>query len=585
MKQIVFSKLRVRNFLTFGDNPVELTIQPGLNLITGDNLDAPDSKNGVGKSTLVLESISFLLFGETFRDIKNSLIPHNGTKQVTSVEGWFKVNDDEYEITRTLNPSKLFLKKNGIDITRTIPETNKDIVQILGISKDILRNTIVMTNNDNIPFFKQNTTSRSKFIEGILSLDVFSRMFEDIKSILNEKNKEHARLETKLQEMRRNIDADRKYAETHRAKHDDNLSKLRTKLEEYKNIAYPDKKAEIDSNNSQIQELQGKIERAYTQEQKAKAKLTTLNASLQQMNAEIHKLKTNTGECPTCKRAYASCDDRSASEDRLKVLTVEVDKVSQDIKSIRSVIKQISDRMDIWQTAKDKLEQANRGYGQYREQYLQQQAHIAHLEQSILDGANYTCPFAEKIIDTASKITKLEQDILISYNYIKILEAAKHVASPTGVKTLVTNKIIDLFNDRLNYYLQLLDAPCRIVLDDMFQETFIHNNGQHRVYGNYSGGEAKRIDFALLFTFRDIRRLQSNISVNVSVMDEIFDGSLDAIGIQKIVEILKNASESTGDAYYVISHRQDAIDQQACNVIRLQKLNGSTTIVDNSSFM
>jgi hypothetical protein len=49
MKQVIFKKLFIKNFLSIGDDPVEINIHHGLNFITGSNLDKEDSSNGVGK--------------------------------------------------------------------------------------------------------------------------------------------------------------------------------------------------------------------------------------------------------------------------------------------------------------------------------------------------------------------------------------------------------------------------------------------------------------------------------------------------------------------------------------------------------
>jgi DNA repair exonuclease SbcCD ATPase subunit len=145
MKKIVFKKIKLENFLSFGSDPTELEFKSGVTFVTGTNFDK-NSKNGVGKTALIIESLSYALFGETYRKILVENIANWKNKDTCIVQLWFSVNDDEYHVTRSTNPSKLFLKKNGKDIQKTIPETEKDILEILGISKDIFTNTLVMTN-------------------------------------------------------------------------------------------------------------------------------------------------------------------------------------------------------------------------------------------------------------------------------------------------------------------------------------------------------------------------------------------------------------------------------------------------------
>ena len=52
MKLVTFKDLSVKNFLSVGEEPVSVKFRSGMNIITGENHDKPDRRNGVGKSTL-----------------------------------------------------------------------------------------------------------------------------------------------------------------------------------------------------------------------------------------------------------------------------------------------------------------------------------------------------------------------------------------------------------------------------------------------------------------------------------------------------------------------------------------------------
>ena len=49
MKNIEFKKLYIQNFLSVGNEPLEIEFNNGLNVITGYNRDENDIKNGCGK--------------------------------------------------------------------------------------------------------------------------------------------------------------------------------------------------------------------------------------------------------------------------------------------------------------------------------------------------------------------------------------------------------------------------------------------------------------------------------------------------------------------------------------------------------
>ena len=76
MKQITFKSVRIKNFLSVGDVPVEINFRTGLHIITGVNKDRQDRRNGVGKSTIA-DAIHFALFGDTLRELKKEHIVNN----------------------------------------------------------------------------------------------------------------------------------------------------------------------------------------------------------------------------------------------------------------------------------------------------------------------------------------------------------------------------------------------------------------------------------------------------------------------------------------------------------------------------
>jgi DNA repair exonuclease SbcCD ATPase subunit len=87
VRLVSFKKLKITNFLSIGDVPVEINFDTGINVITGINYDKEDSKNGVGKSTII-DALYFALFGSTIRELNKDLI----IKKVINNNGLFKIN-------------------------------------------------------------------------------------------------------------------------------------------------------------------------------------------------------------------------------------------------------------------------------------------------------------------------------------------------------------------------------------------------------------------------------------------------------------------------------------------------------------
>ena len=52
MRTVNFEKVSIKNFLSVGEERVNVDFRPGIHIITGINKDKQDRRNGVGKSTI-----------------------------------------------------------------------------------------------------------------------------------------------------------------------------------------------------------------------------------------------------------------------------------------------------------------------------------------------------------------------------------------------------------------------------------------------------------------------------------------------------------------------------------------------------
>ena len=95
-------------------------------------------------------------------------------------------------------------------------------------------------------------------------------------------------------------------------------------------------------------------------------------------------------------------------------------------------------------------------------------------------------------------------------------------------------------------------------------------------YYNFSGAEMKTIDLACLFAFMDLRRMQGDVTINISMFDELLDSSFDEKGIEMVTSILNERVTTNNDCIYIISHRKEGIKSVTGDVIMLEKSNGVT---------
>ena len=122
-----------------------------------------------------------------------------------------------------------------------------------------------------------------------------------------------------------------------------------------------------------------------------------------------------------------------------------------------------------------------------------------------------------------------------------------------------------------------MDSNCSCYFNELFEEEIINDKNKISSYFNFSGAERKNNDFACLFTFMDMRRLQGNVSYNISIYDELFDSSLDEKGVDIITNILNERVQNYNECVTIISHRKESVNIATGEVIFLEKKDGITT--------
>ena len=136
-------------------------------------------------------------------------------------------------------------------------------------------------------------------------------------------------------------------------------------------------------------------------------------------------------------------------------------------------------------------------------------------------------------------------------------EAAYLLLKDNGIKTTIIKEYLPAINTLINKYLSAMDFYVKFELDDSFTEVIRSRGRDEFSYHSFSEGEKRRIDLAILFTWRQIAQMKNSVNVNLMILDEILDGSMDGLGIDYFMKIMNQFGEGTN--VFVISHR-DIVD-------------------------
>ena len=604
MKYVNFEKLRIQNFLSVGQNPVEVEFRRGLNIITGLNKDREDRSNGVGKSTIA-DAIFFVIFGRTLRDLKKELIVNNITRTTCAVELTFRVtennNNDTYIIRRQINPTACSLTKNNIDITLdSIKHTTDKIGKIINSTQDIFENCVLMTVNNAIPFMGKKKPEKRKFIESIFNLEIFSSMLTLARGDYNEKIKDIDIECGKYEEISNSLQSHNVQQALNKSNIDNQITELESRREVNREEADSVVLTLKNHKNQDISDIKNNIQKLKEQEHrliKAKNKISETisvnNALNQQLTENLTTIGTETGKCPVCLKSITDHDK----------LTIENEK--------RHIQARIQDKVNSNKESSDKITETEKAINHIRNNHIHEtenlNTYLVDLEQikntkskihelcrikdqidKDIKGLNAQHDSLDSIIvDINNRLREKEQNITNLKEDIGTLDIAKFVMSEEGVKAYIVNKILQLFNSKIAYYLKKMESNCMCMFNEYFEEQIINEKGVICSYFNFSGAERKAIDLACLFAFMDIRRLQGNVVYNISLYDELLDSSLDEQGVDLVIAILRERVEKYNECILIISHRKESVKigshyNNTGEVIFLEKENGITNRVDFS---
>ena len=597
MKYVAFRELKIKNFLSVGEEYVVVKFTKGLHIITGINRDKEDRRNGVGKSTIA-DALYFAIFGTTLRDIKKDFISNNLTEGICEVQLSFNVNstrgNDDFTIVRTLNPSKLHIFKNGIDKTRdSIANTTEYIEAVLSSSPEVFQNCVIMTLNNTLPFMAKSKIDKRKFIEQVFNLQIFSEMLSKLREEHNEVKRSNDIEATKHNEVTSSIQMYERQKETKIKDQANQVTLINSKISNYElEVQKLSKEIEVNQNidtTGKVQEIET-VEKAYdTIQDKIKeiiAKVAELNSEAKQKIQQIGKIGTAEDVCPTCLRPI-EITDRDFFDSEKKRIRSEVDVIVVTVSDYNKESISLKDKSDKLKAHISKLNGELNALKVKIENNKNTSKRIADLKDTIeslkqaLTQVSSQDNSINDIIDNAkARLQVISVEIDKLKKSLNLLDVVKFVVSEEGVKSYIVKKILQSFNSKLAYYLKKLDSNSICIFDEYFDEEILNEKGKVCSYNNFSGAERKAIDLACLFSFMDMRKSQGDVHYNISIYDELFDSSLDERGVELVLEILKERSDKFNEGIFIISHRKESIKAATGDIIFLEKHNGVTRRVN-----
>jgi DNA repair exonuclease SbcCD ATPase subunit len=597
--KINIKEISIKNFLSVGNKWITIDFREGLFRVTGENLDN-NTRNGVGKSSVFIDSLMFAVFGKPVRKINLSDIPNTiNNKRGCEVKLKFDVENDSYMIHRGVNPGflKLYekysegdenLKNNDNEKQDSAKKyTQKRIDDLIKASFSTFSHILIMSNSYTSPFLDLEKNKKREIIESILGITIFGDMNDiakslslDLKSELKVLEKEYELKKSNFSTIKENQERLKEKANEFDKNKKQKISKIKEKLKVL------NKDIENSENNIQDEnDLDEKIEKLEKFLKKNESKLENIKSDIKysiKYKNEYEETLNEISDKPTCPICGTETNSNHVVEhinDLKTKIKKEIDSqnsLKNDKTEILTKIEQIENKI----TDLNKIIRENRKFINLKETSLKEKENLANQVKEIKEEKNNFLDLIneDELKEVSSNIKNLEVEVENMSSQRKYYEYIRKLLSNDGVKNYIFKKILKFWNMKVNSYLSKMNAEFSILFDEELDATIKSRNRDPLQYHSFSGGEKARIDVAILLSIIDISKLQNSIDLNVMVIDELLDGGLDDNGREDVLNLFKNMVDTQGKSIYVISHNNNLPNELFNKEITLYKKNGFTSM-------
>ena len=569
---INFKTVRYKNFLSVGNNFLEISLN-------NCRMTAIKGANGSGKSVF-LDAITFALFGKAFRKINKPQLVNTINRKDCLVEIQFDVRGKEYLVRRGIKPNIFEIYENGTLIEQ---EARSDDYQemlettIIRMNYSAFTQTVVIGHATYSSFLKLTPVQRREVVEKLLDIDIFTKMNVFLKDMISEakENLNIVQADERVLTESVNIHKDllqksESSVETQLNHNEHTLSELLAELSQ--------KTAELEKDQNSLltrpdhSSKLNKLKKKMTQLEEYQ---TTFRIKTKNLSKEI-KFMSENDVCSVCHQNI----DGNFKDSYILQKTEELSKLNDGITLARNEITSTDSEIDSLMAEDSLTEQIKRDILLLKNDILSIEKQIAALkdanqrlqQEKILDMVDTRTSYETAV----SKMKECQQrkDEILSTQHLNSL--ATILLKDDGIKTKIIRNYLPLMNKSINKYLEMMDFFVNLHLNDEFEEVIKTPNRADFSYNSFSEGQKMRIDIAILFTWREISRIKNSVNTNLLILDEVYDSSLDATGVDDFMKILRGIRGNTN--VFIISHKDEILSEKFDRTIKVEMKTGFTQV-------
>ena len=568
---IIFEKLRYKNFLSTGDQFIELDFTTAsTTLIVGNN--------GAGKSTM-LDALTFSLFGKSYRGVNKPQLINSVNEKGCLVEIEFKIGNVNWKVARGIKPSIFQIYKDGELLNSDAAAKDQQVwfeSVVLKMNYKSFTQIVILGSSNFVPFMQLPAASRREVIEDLLDIKIFSSMNLVLKNRVKTVRDEIKTLELKKESLEDKVIMQRDFIEEIERLADTDMNSKRDQIKSLTETQDTLLKNALENEN-QLLDKQKELEK-YSGASAKLRKLGNLKGKISQKVNTItqeHKFFTDNTVCPTCNQDI----EENFRINRITDAQNKAKELRSGFIQLEEAIKEEEERERQFSTVSKEVTHLTHEISQINTQISGYQRQVRDLEQEIQTVADRLAKRNsehEKLAELKDKLSTavLESDSkqseLVNFSFVSDL------LKDGGVKTQIIKKYLPLINQEANRYLQMMEFYINFRLDEEFNEVIESPIQEDFSYASFSEGEKMRIDLALLFTWREVAKIKNSLNCNLLIFDETFDSSLDGFGTDEFMRIIRFVIQDAN--VFVISHKEGMRDK-FLNVLKFEKVKGFSRMV------
>ena len=491
---------------------------------------------------------------------------------------------------------KIKLRLQDAKINLKEAEYKRSIIDNAIQSESIMIEQAKKQNEDFEKYHQDNIKKTKESIE--LSRDNIKKYelgIEKLKELKNDYDLLQIDLTSKQQELT-NIEIEmRSYNEDESDKIDTLYTKLFKELDDNYYNDNSTQNSSIKDKESEISSLQDKVQDTNT-------KIKELSISIKNIEAA----KKGSIKCKSCKTINYLVDIDESEVQKLDLFIDEKEKLSKKISELKNIIeskkrelisikekkkeKYKKDKEDLNKEKAEKVKNLRENQDDYKKEErvtlyneisimknkmdimrekLLKSKHIKNTLKEHQDNLEFyenklVELFSVKLIeiDESSLKEKLQQQKEHKKTVQKIMKNTRDLNYLMGMlsdkgennlKGQIIARTVPFLNKGINYFLEQFSLnEFNFIIDEQFKEKIISRENNTE-YNSLSNGQKMRISFSIMFSFLKLIEEKNGVSSNILILDEVMDSSLDALGREELLNIIKKEFSETKDII-IISH-------------------------------